>query len=183
MGVKGVCVCLEVVSSTRGEGRDKEQFKVSPQCRVGTVALQSVRCLNQEWERERELQRLRLLPLRRSSRWGGWLGRALSVFPTGTWRWHSPRSLCPSRWGAEGKARRPRRSPGGLREASGRRSRSASLLEDDTEQTLRPLRVSSPPSGRFYVSDWKRSHVCPVFSLNRNCIPEQPAHFLSWSNF
>lgn len=83
--------------------------------------------------RERDKgQRFKLFPPRRSSHWGVHFGTAVSVSPTGTERWRNPQSLCPSRWGAEGRVPRPRRSPGGLRVASGRRSHWASLLQEDT---------------------------------------------------
>lgn len=49
-----------------------------------------------EWERNRG-QRFNLSPPCRSSHSGVHFGTVVSVSPTGTWRWHNPQSLCPSR--------------------------------------------------------------------------------------
>lgn len=122
------------ISSTRGEGRQERAVsglvQVPPQCWDSGVSGWKVEKEETEWERHGG-QTFKLSPQRRSSHSCGHFGTAVSVSPTGTWRWRSPQSLCPSRWGAEGRAPRPWRSPGGLRVTLGQRSHSASLLKKD----------------------------------------------------
>lgn len=62
-------------------------------------------------------------------------GMLASASATGTWRWHTPQWPYPSRWEAVERERHPRRSPGGRRAVSGRRSRSLSFLGRDREKT------------------------------------------------
>lgn len=104
----------------------------------------------------RELQRFKLFPLCRSFLSRVCFDTAVSVSPTDTWRWRTPQSLCPSRWGAGGREPLPRRSPGGLRAASGQRPRSAFLLKDDTTHGYEAsTQWAHASTGRVQIWAWK----------------------------
>lgn len=75
-----------VENSLEEKADKKEQFKVWFRCllKAGTVGGRQPRVTT-------------LCPLCRSPRSGGHFGTAVSVSPTGIWRWRNPQSLCPSR--------------------------------------------------------------------------------------
>lgn len=91
-----------------------------------------------------------IFPTKRSRKWCSSMcplrlghpgfGMLASASATGRWRWRTQQWPYPSRWEAVERGRRLRRSPGGRRAASGRRSRSLSFLEREKKKRTKEKR-------------------------------------------